>query len=89
MNVTIPQNSDLLKHLSDLIQAHRPLFKQQRVFERVKALIFGEILVLGRHTLTQLLMVLGLVTEDWSIWYRLFSKARFPEAQASAMVFYE
>ena len=59
MTTTIPQNSDLLKHLSDLIQAHRPLFKQQRVFERVKALIFGEILVLGRHTLNPSIDGLG------------------------------
>lgn len=83
---TVPQNDELLKNLDDLLAEHRPLFKQQRVYERVVKLVLGELLTFGRHTVTQLVLALGLGGQDWSAWYRLFSAGRFPAEQASAVL---
>jgi hypothetical protein len=49
---TIPQNSGLLKHLEELLEVHRPIFKQARIFERIKALVFGEIMRQGHNCST-------------------------------------
>jgi hypothetical protein len=86
---TIPQNSELLKHLEALLEAHRPIFKQERIFQRMKALVFGEIMAFGRHTLSQIILSLGLVNEDWTAWYRLFSRGRFQEAKANEVLLQE
>ena len=86
---TIPENSKLLKHLFELIEAHRPIFKQERVYYRVVALLLAELFVFARHTVTQLLMTLGLTEQDWSAWYRLFSDERFDYDKASEILFEE
>lgn len=86
---TIPQNEELLKQLIQLLQAHRSLYKQERVFQRVALLVVAEIVVFARHTITQLLFSLGLTEQDWSGWYRLFSQKRFPYEGASAVLFGE
>ena len=83
---TVPQNVELLKNLHSLLTAHRPLFGQQRVYERVGWLVWGELLAFGRHTVTQLLLAQGLAGEDWSAWYRLFSRGRFPAERAGAVL---
>lgn len=83
---TIQQNEEILKQLVELLEAHRGAFGQQRVYERLKALVFGEMLALGRHTLTQVLMALGLTSEDWSAWYRLFSQERFDQAAVNGVL---
>lgn len=86
---TIPQNSELLKHLFEIIEAHRVILKQERVYQRVIGLILAEIMVFARHTITQMLMTLGMVEEDWSATYRLFSQKRFKYEQAKEIVFQE
>lgn len=86
---TIPQNKELLKCLIELIEAHRPVFKQERTYHRAIALIFGELIVFARHTITQILLGLGLVKEDWSAWYRFFSAGRFDYDKASEILFAE
>jgi hypothetical protein len=86
---TIPQNKELLKQLIKLSEAHRPVFKQERTYQRAIALLFGEIIVFARHTITQILLSLGLVNEDWSVWYRLFSAGRFAYDKASEILFAE
>ena len=83
---TIPQNQELLNQLISLLQAHRPLFRQERVFQRVALLVIAELVVFARHTITQLLMGVGLTEVDWSSWYRLFSHARFPYDEACAVM---
>lgn len=83
---TVPQNPTLIKNLFALLEAHRRVFGQQRVYVRVVALVLAEVLAFGRHTVTQLLMVLGLSGQDWSSWYRLFSSGRFEAVRASAVV---
>lgn len=86
---TISQNQELLKHLIELIAAHRVIFKQERVYQRVVALVLAEIMVFARHTITQLLMALGQTEQDWSAWYRVFSERRFGYERASEIVFEE
>lgn len=86
---TIPQNNELLKQLYELLEAHRPIFKQERVYQRAVALVLAEVFVFARHTVTQLLMALGLTEQDWSAWYRLWSAGRFDAEQASAVLFAE
>jgi hypothetical protein len=67
----------LLTALAALLAAHRPAFRQQRPFQRMHLLALGHLFAFARHTLTQLLLALGLTTTDWSGWYRLFSTPRF------------
>jgi hypothetical protein len=83
---TIPQNPELLKHLFALLEASREVFGQERVYVRATALVLGEIMACARHTVTQLLMVLGLTEADWSAWYRLFSAGRFDAERASEIL---
>jgi hypothetical protein len=83
---TIPQNRELIKNLVDLLEAHRKVYGQKRVYLRVVALVYGEVMALARHTVTQLLMVLGQNDEDWSAWYRLFSEGRFSEVAAAGVM---
>ena len=47
------------------------------------ALVLAEVFAFGRHTVTQLMLTLGLVAKDWSAWYRLFSHKRFDEVRAA------
>ena len=86
---TVSQNSELIKQLSQLLEAHRSVFAQQRVYARAVSLIFAEIFAFSRHTVTQLLFTLGLNEQDWSAWYRLFSAGRFKADEASAVLFAE
>lgn len=51
---------------------------QKRIYNRVLALVMAELFAFGRHTITQLLLTLGLTDEEHCSWYRLFSKQRFP-----------
>ena len=86
---TIPQKSELLKHLFELLEKQRPIFSQNRVYCRAVALLLAEIFVFARHTVTQLLMSLGMTEQDWSAWYRLFSHGRFKYDKACALLFEE
>lgn len=87
--MTIAQNDELLKHLFELLKNQRGAFKQQRTYERALALFLAEIIVVARHTISQLLMGWGQVEQDWSGWYRLFSRGRFDYGWASQQVFEE
>jgi hypothetical protein len=56
--------------------AHRPAFRQERPYARAVALALGLVCAVGRHTITQLLVALGLGQVDWSGFYRLYSRPR-------------
>lgn len=66
----------LLPILFALLAAHRPACRQDRTFARLALLTLGLVGALGRHTITQVLVALGLGAQDWSAWYRLFSRPR-------------
>jgi hypothetical protein len=67
----------LLQNLFQLIEAHRPAFKQERPYQRAVWLLLSELFTFARHTVTQGLLALGESENDWSAWYRLFSHKRF------------
>lgn len=69
----------LLQELMALLHAHRGAFRQERTFLRAMGLFFAEMFSFARHTVTQGLLALGCTDEDWSAWYRLFSRDRFSE----------
>jgi hypothetical protein len=86
---TIPQNAELLKNLVELLEKQSKVFKQKRSYERGLALLWAEIMLFARHTITQCLMGLGETQGDWSAWYRFFSQRRFNAERASASIFKE
>jgi hypothetical protein len=59
-----------------LLAAYRPVVRQERVFARLVHLSVGGVLALGRRTLSQVLLALGVADRDWTAWYRLFNRAR-------------
>jgi hypothetical protein len=67
----------LLPQFIALLDAHRPAFRQARSSQRLGVLTIGLLCAFCRHTLTQVLVALGLGDEDWSAAYRLFSVPRF------------
>lgn len=85
-NHNIVEKTPLLTEFLNLLTSHRPLYSQQRIFNRVLGLSMAELFSFGRHTITQLLSSLGLTEEDWSSWYRLFSKGRFDEKGSSGVM---
>lgn len=64
--------SHLLSGLADA----RAACTQPRSHHRLVLLSLALLTSLGRHTITQLLVTLGIGTDDWSAWYRLFSTPR-------------
>ena len=81
--------SALIHNLFELLALHQPAFGQVRSYWRVVGLVIGELFNFGRHTVTQGLMALGLTDEDWSGWYRLFSRRRYVEARVARLFFRE
>ncbi|MCO5177942.1 MAG: transposase [Thermomicrobiales bacterium] len=71
----------LLPILLLLLSAHRPAFRQERPYQRCVALTLGHLTAFSRHTITQLLISLGLGGVDWSGFYRLFSVPRLNDDQ--------
>ena len=69
-------SSPLLTTLLRLLADYRPAVRQERTFVRLVHLSLASVLSLGRHTLSQLLVCLGVGDSDWSAWYRLFNRER-------------
>ena len=84
-----PEKPALLTELMILLNKCKETYEQERVFHRAMALVMAELFAFGRHTITQLLLTLGLVDEDWSAWYRLFSHKRFDEEQTAQVMLAE
>ena len=84
---SVTQNQALLKELSELLEAHRKAFKQERTYQQVVMLALAELFVLARHTVTQLVMSLGQTEADWSRWYRVWSQRRFVYDRVSEVLF--
>jgi hypothetical protein len=76
MRAEEPAAAPLLSCLLELLGAFRPAFRQERPYRRCVALVFGSVFGFARHTISQLLLVLGVTEQDWSAWYRLFSVPR-------------
>jgi hypothetical protein len=59
-----------------LLAAYRAAVRQERLFVRLTALAVAVALGLGRQVPTRWLVTLGAATQDWTGWYRLFSRDR-------------
>ena len=81
--------SQLMEEFKTLVEAHRPAFGQERCFRRMTALTLAMVFCFGRHTVTGLLLTLGLTDVDWSSTYRLFSRKRFDEKELNRCLFRE
>jgi len=79
----------LLREILSLVKKCEGNYKQKRVFNRITALVMAELFSFGRHTITQLLLTLGLTDEDWSGWYRIFSGGRYEEEKTSQVMLEE
>ena len=71
-----PAAAPWLRCLLELLAAFRPAVRQERPYRRCVALVFGSLFAFARHTISQLLLALGVTEQDWSGWYRLFSVPR-------------
>src|SRR5215218_2879417 len=71
-----PPARPLLDEVVRLLAAHRPAFGQERPHRRCVALALGWLVAPGRHTVTGVLVALGLGAADWSGFYRLFAAPR-------------
>lgn len=80
------ENPVLFTQLMKLVSKCESVYQQKRVFNRILALVMAELFAFGRHTITQLLLTLGLTDEDWSAWYRLFSAERFKEEETAKVM---
>jgi hypothetical protein len=83
------QKPVLLSEIVQIIEKCEALYSQKRVYLRVVGLVMAELMAFGRHTITQLLLVLGLNEDDGSAWYRLFSAKRFEEAATGEVMLKE
>lgn len=72
----------LLDALLPLLSEARPVHMQARTWLRVHLVTLGSLVALGRHTLSQVLVALGVADTDWTAWYRLFNRGRLPLAPA-------
>ena len=66
----------LLLALWTILAAHRPAVGQARLFDRLRALVLGQVGALWRRTITQLLLAVGLTDADPSAFYRLLRPDR-------------
>src|SRR5581483_12403610 len=71
-----PPLPPLLVALWQLLAAHRLAVGQQRVFDRLRGLVVGQLCTLARHTITQGLLALGLQDTDPTAFYRLVGRGR-------------
>ncbi len=77
----------LLQNLIELLEAHRPAYKQARPNCRAVGLVLEELFSFGRHMIAQSLLNLGQTAEDWRGWYRLFSRELFEEEKLNRILF--
>lgn len=73
---TTRASASFLDDLLRLVHAARPATRQARTHARLALLTVGGLLALGRHTLSQIVVAVGAGQQDWSAWYRLFSRRR-------------
>src|SRR3954451_25244632 len=69
----------LLTRFLALVSLWRPVFPQERSFQRAVRQAVGALLVVGSATLTRILAGLGLDQQDWSADYNLHARADWDE----------
>jgi hypothetical protein len=69
----------LLTRFLAFVSLWRPVFPQERSFQRALRQAVGALLVVGSATLTRILAGLGLDQQDWSADYKLHARAEWNE----------
>jgi hypothetical protein len=69
----------LLVRFLALVSLWRPVFRQERSFQRAVRQAVGALLVVGSATLTRILASLGRDQQDWSADYKLHARAEWQE----------
>jgi DDE superfamily endonuclease len=69
----------LLIRFLALLSLWRPVFRQERSFQRALRQAVGALLVVGSATLTRILASLGRDQQDWSADYKLYARANWEE----------
>ena len=69
----------LLTRFLALVSLWRPVFPQERSFQRAVRQAVGALLVVGSATLTRILASLGCEQQDWSADYKLYARAEWNE----------
>ena len=69
----------LLTRFLALVCLWRPVFRQERSFQRALRQAVGALLVVGSATLSRILAGLGLDQQDWSADYKLHARADWDE----------
>jgi DDE superfamily endonuclease len=69
----------LLIRFLALLSLWRPVFRQERSFQRALRQAVGALLVVGSATLTRILASLGRDQQDWSADYKLHARANWEE----------
>lgn len=65
----------LFQTMDSLVQDWSDLFSQERTFDRVRRLVYGQLLSPPRHTTTAAICAVGHQFHDWSADYRAFSRS--------------
>lgn len=66
---------NLFQTMDLLLQDWKHVFAQQRTFDRVRRLTYGQLLSPPRHTTSAAICTLGRQFQDWSADYRAFSRS--------------
>jgi hypothetical protein len=66
---------NLFQTMNSLVQEWSDLFSQERTFERVRCLTYGQLLSLPRHTTSAAICTVGRQFRDWTADYRVFSRS--------------
>ncbi len=66
---------NLFQTMDSLLQQWSHVFSQERTFDRVRPLVYGQLLSPPRHTTSTAICTLGRQFRDWSADYRTFSRS--------------
>ncbi len=67
----------IIDRFEQLFAETKTAFRQQRSWERARRLALGQLVCLGRHTVTGMICTTGRQFQDWSADYKLFAHERF------------
>ena len=70
----------LIQEFDALFDNLRPCFRQQRSFERARAMAFGQVTTYGRRTISRIICSKNEHQQDWSADYKLFSRSEWSQA---------
>lgn len=73
--------ANLLDHFEGLILQWRPVFTQDRIFQRVRCLLFGMLVSLRLHLTSQAICAAGRQFQDWTSDYRVCSQSPWEPRQ--------